>query len=108
MKGYKVMVYGPETTLQEILRGVAHLRLGQLGNYDSWSIISPVTESFRPLEGSQPTHGKAGELQQVASCRLELQCKENELGKLLDQIRELHPYETPAIEVLELILPAFD
>ena len=108
MTGYKVILYGPEEALQSILQGLASLGLGRIGNYDSWSVTSPVTERYRPLAGSLAQRGQTGALEEAPSFRIELQCRKDELEKMIEKIKELHPYETPAIEVLELFYPTFE
>src|SRR3989339_1629092 len=105
MKRLKVVCFGPQAALEQIAQAVTHLNLGRWGNYDSWSALTPCTERFRPLAGSQPFQGQPGQLEATPSARLELQCESDEFGPLLALIKQLHPYETPAIEAWELFHP---
>ena len=47
-------------------------------------------------------------LEKVKSTQISLQCREAELEELMTLIKAHHPYEEPAIEVIELRTPSYD
>ncbi len=102
---YKVVFYHPEQGLEQILSALALLGFGKIGQYDSWSIVTPATERFRPLKDSKPALGFEGKLQKQHLFAVNLQCYESELSLLVAKITELHPFEVPAIEAWGLSIP---
>ena len=74
-----------------------------MGNYDSASFSSIGYGRFRPLEGSDPAIGKIGEIESVVEERIETEVTHENLPTALDAVREVHPYECPAIHVSPLI-----
>ncbi|MDX2469622.1 MAG: hypothetical protein QNL04_03480 [SAR324 cluster bacterium] len=104
---YKVVFYHPKEGLEEILSSLALLGFGKIGQYDSWSVVTPAKERFRPLTDSKPAIGTEGELSSQDLFAVNLQCYESELEALTQKINELHPFEVPAIEAWALAVPTF-
>jgi len=63
----------------------------------------PVTGTWRSLEGSNPYKGKVGEIEIADEMRLEFIVLEKNLKIAVAAIREVHPYEEPAIDIVEII-----
>ncbi|OGG97107.1 MAG: hypothetical protein A2527_13225 [Candidatus Lambdaproteobacteria bacterium RIFOXYD2_FULL_50_16] len=101
----KLICYCPPEAEELILQTLGDLGVGQFGLYDHWSLSSEVTETFRPLEGANPSKGKLGRLSRVQSRRLEFQCAKADYLRLVEAIKQVHPYQTPAIEVWALLYP---
>lgn len=76
--------------------------IGALGNYDFTSLSYPCTGRFRPLEGSNPTIGKIGEIAVVKEERIETIAERKNLKSVLSAIRSAHPYEYPIIDVFAI------
>lgn len=102
----KVIVYSPLEAADKIRSSLAEIGCGKLGNYDSWSIATEVVERFRPLEGANPTTGKCMKVEKVITERVEVQCLESNWKEVVEKIKTVHPYETPAIEVIPLLYPS--
>ena len=62
--------------------------------------ITEVTGTWKPLKGSHPYMGRPGQIETVQEHKIEFIVKENDLKKVLLKIREIHPYEEPAIDVM--------
>ncbi|MDT8447419.1 MAG: hypothetical protein RRB13_11060 [bacterium] len=101
----KLIVICPPEAQEQLLSVLAEAGLGQLGVYDSWSLASPVTETFRPLPGAEPHEGVIGQRTQVANRRLEFQCPDERWPEMVELICANHPYQSPAIEVIPLLYP---
>lgn len=103
VKHYKLCYYVPETHLEATKLAVFFAGAGTQGNYEHCCFQTKGQGQFRPLQGSQPFLGKTGQLEMVDEWRVELLCPANVLDSVLTALRRAHPYEEPALEVLDLV-----
>lgn len=54
------------------------------------------------LDGANPTIGEVGRPEEVVEERIETVCYEKDLGKVIDAVKKVHPYEEVAIDVYPL------
>jgi len=71
--------------------------------YDMAFTILKVVGKWRPLEGSDPYEGKIGVITTAEETRIEFPVLEHDLGNVIRRIREMHPYEEPAIMVTPIL-----
>ena len=57
---------------------------------------------FRPLAGADPFIGTVGEVESVAEYRVEMVCADDCLHPAVAALRQAHPYEEPASDVIRL------
>jgi dinuclear metal center YbgI/SA1388 family protein len=98
----KLVTFCPEDAVDDLRDALSSVGCGRIGEYDQCTFITPGTGSFRGGEGSNPTIGSAGELQQVAEVRFETVTSRASLPLAIQALRQFHPYEEPPIEVHEL------
>ena len=100
---YKLCFYVPESHLEEVKTAVFSAGAGRIGDYDSccWQVLGQG--QFRPLAGSDPFLGRQGEVEQVAEYRVELVCAAQYLKAAVQALRDAHPYEEPAWDVVALV-----
>jgi len=104
-KRYHIIVYVPISHAEILRECLAKNGVGKLGAYDSCSFSCRGIGRFRPMKGSHPAIGQEGKLEEVAEERIEAiveTASEDALRVLIQKIREVHPYEEPAISVLQL------
>lgn len=75
---------------------------GKLGNYSFCSISSKVTGRFKPEEGATPHIGEIAQLEAVEEERIEVILPREILKKVVEAIKEVHPYEEVSIDVYAL------
>jgi dinuclear metal center YbgI/SA1388 family protein len=75
---------------------------GSIGDYSHCSFATAGTGQFKPLEGAHPTIGQVGRLERVAETRLEMVLPRGKRAAVVAALRDSHPYEEPAFDVLEL------
>ena len=63
----------------------------------------PIKGTWRSLEGAEPYNGRIGEITVADEMRLEFVVDGTDLEKTIVTIREHHPYEEPAIDIIPLI-----
>ena len=96
IKSVKLEIFIPETHLPQLRQALRAVGAGQLGNYDSCLAYSRVTGSWRPLEGAS--------LCEAPELKVELRVDADRVEETLAAIRAVHPYETPEIFVIPLLL----
>ena len=74
---------------------------GRSGNYDSCSFSVRGVGRFRPLAGANPHIGHVGVLE-VNEERIETEAEIGDVDVLLESVRQAHPYDVPAIDVLPM------
>src|SRR4051812_1943733 len=101
-KQFKVVVYVPVADADKLREVMGNMGAGKIGNYDFCSFSVRGVGRFRPLTGANPAIGEIGKHEQVEEERIEIQVDESLLAEFLEKVRAEHPYEEPAIDVMEL------
>jgi dinuclear metal center YbgI/SA1388 family protein len=86
----------PKENTREVLNALYNAGAGQVGNYDHCSYRSEGTGTFRPNEAANPTIGKQGEDEEVGENRVEVVLPGYLSQKVLQAMRQAHPYEEVA------------
>ncbi len=99
---FKLEIYAPEESVDEILNVLAQARAGEIGKYDHCATVIPVQGFWRPLEDTSPYEGNPNELFSGSEVKLEMLCREEYLLEAVGAVREVHPYEEPVINIIPL------
>lgn len=99
----KICTFVPETHLDLVKSALFDAGAGKIGNYDHCCWQTLGTGQFRPLAGSDPFVGTSGSVEQVAEYKLELVCEQEKLAAAISALRKAHPYEEPAIDIIQLL-----
>ena len=97
----KVVVYIPLQYVDKLTFEMGNAGAGIIGNYDLCSFRMKGLGTFRPNQKSNPYSGKKNQLSFEEEVRLEMECNEKELDKVIDAMFESHPYEEVAYEVYD-------
>jgi hypothetical protein len=100
---HKIIYYVPESHLELTKSALFSAGAGRYKNYDQccWQVLGQG--QFRPLENSQPFVGESNQLTQIAEYRVELICEDDKLPQVIIALRTAHPYEEPAIDLVQLV-----
>ena len=100
---YKLCFYVPATHLEAVKAAVFAAGAGRIGDYDSccWQVLGQG--QIRPLAGSDPFLGREGAVEQVEEYRVEMVCERAVVGAAVAAMKQAHPYEEPAWDVIELV-----
>jgi hypothetical protein len=101
----KIVVFTPLAAADAVRTALAEAGAGHIGNYDFCSFSSRGVGRFRPLDGANPHIGEHGIVEEVEEERIETICPKDILDRVLEKLREAHPYEEPAIDVYPLLEP---
>ena len=99
----KIVVFVPETHSDAVRKAVGNAGAGKIGNYSHCTLSSKGQGRFMPLSGANPTIGEVGKLEVVDEERIEFICEENILKKVVEAIKQAHPYEEVAYDVYPLL-----
>lgn len=104
----KLEIFIPETHLRALQTALREVDAGHIGNYDSCLSYSPVTGTWRPLDGAAPYIGRAGEVSEVPELKVEAVIRAERLEETMAAIRRAHPYEEPVINAIPLLATGRD
>ncbi len=96
---YKVVTFVPTDEVNRVADALYTSGAGAIGNYSHCGFQTNGTGTFLPLAGATPTIGKPGQRETVAEIRLETVVKAEKVNAVIDALRQVHPYETPAFDV---------
>ncbi|VVQ04964.1 GTP cyclohydrolase 1 type 2 [Pseudomonas fluorescens] len=99
---YKLSFFVPTSHVEDVKSAVFAVGGGRIGDYDhcAWQVLGQG--QFRPLDGSQPFIGEAGQVEQVEEWKVELVVADELIRSVVAALKQSHPYETPAYEVWRL------
>jgi len=98
----KLVVFVPESHLEEVRQAINDAGAGFIGNYRDCSFRTLGVGTFRPLAGSQPFLGSTGVLEEAAEYRLEVIVPGELLDRVIRSMIEAHPYEEVAYDLIPL------
>lgn len=97
----KMIVYTPPEFTDRMARAMHKAGGGNIGEYEMCSFRIEGTGTYKPGIKSIPHKGSKGELSREREIRLEIECSDKILNKVLDAMLKVHPYEEVAYEILD-------
>lgn len=101
-KLYKLVVFIPVDSTEEVSQAISNAGAGWLGNYSHCTFRINGTGTFLPLAGTHPYIGAEGKLARVEETRLETIIPESRLSRVLKAMLKAHPYEEVAYDLYAL------
>ncbi|MFN2560396.1 MAG: Nif3-like dinuclear metal center hexameric protein [Jatrophihabitans sp.] len=98
----KLVVFAPHADAERLVDALDAAGAGRLGDYDRCAWTTDGTGTFRPLDGANPTIGRAGEIERVAETRIEMVVPRRVRAEVVAALRSVHPYEEPAFDLLHM------
>lgn len=99
---FKLIFFVPDSALEVVKNAVFEAGAGHQGDYDQCAWQTKGEGQFRPLKGSQPYIGELNQLERVAEYRVETLVDEEVITAVVQALKQAHPYEEPAYEVIRL------
>jgi len=97
---YKLTTFVPDGDLEKVANAVFAAGAGAIGNYSKCSFRSDGEGTFLPLHGAKPAIGKKGSLERVSEIKFETVVAADKVANVVTAMRQAHPYETPAFDVV--------
>jgi len=98
----KIVVFVPAAHADAVLSAAASAGGARIGGYTGCSFRSAGTGTFRGAPWTAPFTGAAGREERVEEVRLETVAAGSLVSRVLRAVRDIHPYEEPAIDVFPL------
>lgn len=99
---FKITFYVPDSHLETVKAALFGAGAGRMGDYDCCAWQVKGQGQFRPLPGSDPFIGAQGRQEVVEEYRVEMICADDCIAAAVAALRESHPYETPAFDIVRL------
>ncbi len=99
----KIIVTVPLENVEEVRNAVCNVGAGVIGNYTHCSMSTKCIGTFKPNDNANPYIGENNKLEFVEEEKLEFVCICSLVKKVLAKLREVHPYEEPAIDIIPLL-----
>lgn len=103
IKKVKLVVTVPVENLEEVRNAICNEGAGIIGNYTYCTMTTKCIGTFKPTDEANPYIGEKNRLEFIEEDKLEVMCDINIVKKVLKMLREVHPYEEPAIDIIPLI-----
>ena len=103
IKRVKIFVTIPLENVEEVRNAMCEAGAGIIGEYSYCSTSTKSIGTFIPNENANPHIGERNKLEFVEEEKLEVVCDVNLVKKVISKLREVHPYEEPAIDIVPLI-----
>ncbi len=101
---FKICVYVPEKSVENVKQALFEAGAGRIGNYDSCCWQTAGIGQFRPLQNSNPAIGSVNQIERVNEIKIELVCADDLVKLAIQAMRLAHPYEEPAFDVWKLAI----
>lgn len=101
----KLVVFVPEGHEGRIIEVASAAGAGVIGNYSHCSFRTPGTGTFLGNERSNPAAGKRGSIEQASELRVEMVVPRARVTAVVERIRDVHPYEEMAYDVIPVSTP---
>ena len=99
----KINVTVPIKNLEEVRNAICETGAVIIGNYTYCSMSTKCIGTFKPDDNANPYIGENNKLEFVEEEKLEVVCDVNNVKKVISKLREVHPYEEPAIDIIPLL-----
>lgn len=99
----KIIVTIPIENIEEVRNAICEAGAGVIGNYTYCSMSTKCIGTFKPNDKANPYIGDNNKLEFVEEEKLEVVCDVNNVKNVVTKLREVHPYEEPAIDIIPLL-----
>ncbi|MEM9372107.1 MAG: Nif3-like dinuclear metal center hexameric protein [Planctomycetota bacterium] len=99
----KVITFIPSDQVDQLRGALGTAGAGGIGNYRLCSFSVEGEGTFLPMDGAEPAVGQVGNLERVRERRLEMVCSKRSLPLVIETLKQFHPYEEPAFDIVELV-----
>lgn len=99
---YKLVTFVPEGDVERVADALWRVGAGQIGNYAQCSFRTRGEGTFYGSVGTSPSVGQAGQFERAEEIKLEVIVPAARLSAALAALKQFHPYEEPAFDVLQM------
>jgi hypothetical protein len=99
----KLVIFVPLENADEIRQALGEAGAGNIGEYSFCSYSIKGVGRFKPSDNASPHIGSSGELEAVEEERIEVLCEKDQAKRIIEIVKQAHPYEEAAIDVYQML-----
>ena len=99
----KIVTMVPSENVDEVRKSICEVGAGIIGNYTCCTTSGKCIGTFMPNDEANPYIGEKNKLEYVEEEKLEVVCDINNVKRVIEKLRDVHPYEEPEIDIIPLI-----
>ncbi len=99
----KIFVTIPLESVEKVRNAVCEIGAGIIGDYTYCTSSTKSIGTFMPNDNANPYIGMKNNLEFVEEEKLEFVCDIDKVKIVISKLREVHPYEEPAIDIIPLV-----
>jgi hypothetical protein len=99
---YKLNYFVPAEAKEKTKNALFAIGVGRFNNYEKCSFETKGMGQFKPIHGANPYIGTKGKVEYVQEYKVEMICSDELIKKAVKTLKEAHPYEEVAYEVIRL------
>ena len=99
----KIFVTVPIENTQEVRDAVCKAGAGIIGEYSYCTTCVKSIGTFIPNDNAKPYIGENNKLEYIEEDKLEVICDIQKAKHVITELRKVHPYEEPAIDIIPLL-----
>lgn len=103
VKKVQITVTVPFEYTNVVKNAIWEIGAGVIGNYTNCSLSTKCIGTFKPNPRATPFIGTNNKLEYVEEEQIEVCCDIKDVKRVVARIREVHPYEEPAINIVPLL-----
>lgn len=99
----KIATTVPHENADAVRMALGKAGAGEIGDYSFCSYSITGKGRFLPDEGADPHIGQPGKFEVVEEEYIEVVCDRTRARRVIQALREVHPYEEPVIDITPLL-----
>ncbi len=99
---YKLNYYVPTEAKDKTKEALFAIGVGKFDNYENCAFETLGRGQFKPVGEANPYIGTKNVLEYVQEYKVEMICSDDLIQKAVEVLKEAHPYEEVAYEVIRL------
>lgn len=99
----KIFVTTPKENVSDVRNAMCEAGAGIIGDYSYCTSSVKSIGTFKPNDNANPYIGENNKLEFVEEEKHEIVCDVGIVKKVIAKLREVHPYEEPAIDIVPLL-----
>jgi hypothetical protein len=99
----KIITTSPREYADAIRQALADAGAGKIGEYRDCSFSIVGQGRSRPTDDADPYIGRAGKLEVIEEEQISVVCDCSQARHVIAELRRVHPYEEPIVEIHPLL-----
>ena len=103
LKKKKIVVYVPDSHIENVFSAMSDAGAGIIGDYNKCSFRIAGIGTFKPKNVTNPFSGKKNMINFENEIRIEMECNSKNLNRVVTAMLKAHPYEESAYEIYDFV-----